>query len=35
MAKTAKIKWYDNRVLVIVLLLIFSILRKVAQYINI
>jgi len=34
MAEAAKIKWYDNRVLVIVLLLSFSILRKVAQYIN-
>ena len=30
----AKIKWFDNRVLVILLLFIFLILRKVAQYIN-
>jgi len=34
MAETAKIKWYDNRVLIIVLLLIFSVLRKIAQYIS-
>jgi hypothetical protein len=35
MANTAKFKWYDNRVLVAVSLLIFLILRKVAQYLNI
>jgi hypothetical protein len=34
MAEAEKIKWYDNRVLIIVVLLVFAVLRKIAQYIN-